>query len=186
MLQSRNTIGWLIKIVRIDQSRFCISCPNEISKMFNITLKYFYIFNNTPSASWVVHIRRDFLLLFYCILILLIIYKCIIKMLNIYLLLYILLYYYCLITCYSCWSSLFYITSARQERQVWHKCNTSATHEWDTNNTSATWAARVRHEWKFLILIMTRVKTYFYTPILAIGQLKQYKNSKNSIPRTTF
>ena len=28
--------------------------------MFNITLKYYSIFNNKPPASWVAHIRRDF------------------------------------------------------------------------------------------------------------------------------
>ena len=33
--------------------------------MFNITLKYYIIFNNMPPASWVAHIRRDFLA-WYC------------------------------------------------------------------------------------------------------------------------
>ena len=34
---------------------------HEISKMFNITSKYFSFFNNTPPASLAVHITRDFL-----------------------------------------------------------------------------------------------------------------------------
>ena len=33
---------------------------------------------------------------------------------------------------------------------------------------------------------MTRVKTYFHTPILAIWQMKNYKDRKNFILRTTF
>ena len=78
-------------------------------------------------------------------------------------------------------SSLSYNTSARHER---HECGTNATrttrvqHECDTSDTSAT---RVRN----LILITTRVKTYFHTSILAMGQMKDYKE-KNFILRTTF
>ena len=43
-------------------------------------------------------------------------------------------------------------------------------HEWDTSETSDTSAkqtTRVQHDWKILILITTRLKMYFYTPILA-------------------
>ena len=36
------------------------------SKMFNITLKYFIIFNNKPPASSVAHIARDFLTCYSC------------------------------------------------------------------------------------------------------------------------
>ena len=45
---------------------------------------------------------------------------------------------------------------------------------------------RVRHEWKKLILIPTRVKTYFHNPIFTIWQLKDYKERNNFILRTTF
>ena len=76
------------------------------------------------------------------------------------------------------WSSLIYNTSSRHE---WHECDTSATrmrHECDTNATQArhecytndTSVTRVRHEWTILILIATRVKTYFYTLIFTIWQ----------------
>ena len=53
-------------------------------------------------------------------------------------------------------------------------------------HTSATWKTRVRHEWKVLILITTRVKTYFHTPILAIGQMKDYKERNNFIQEVPF
>ena len=83
-------------------------------------------------------------------------------------------------------SSLFYKTSARHEQ-----------HECDTNDTSATRvrrerhecdtsATRVLHEWEILILITTIVKTYFHTTILAIWQMKDYKERKNFIIRITF
>ena len=36
------------------------------SEMFNITSKYLSIFNNTPPASWVAHITRDFLTCYTC------------------------------------------------------------------------------------------------------------------------
>ena len=38
-----------------------ISFTWENSKMFNITLKYFSIFNNKPPASWIADITTDFL-----------------------------------------------------------------------------------------------------------------------------
>ena len=41
-------------------------------------------------------------------------------------------------------------------------------HERDEYNTSATHATWVRHEWKILILITTRVKTYFCTVLFTI------------------
>ena len=34
--------------------------------MFNMTSKYFSVFNNTQSASWVAHISRDFLTCYSC------------------------------------------------------------------------------------------------------------------------
>ena len=34
--------------------------------MFNITSKYFNIFDNAPPASWVAHIARDFLKCYFC------------------------------------------------------------------------------------------------------------------------
>ena len=51
--------------------------------------------------------------------------------------------------------------------QIRHECNTSATrvlheqHKCDTSATQITW---VQHQWKILILIATRVKTFF-TPL---------------------
>ena len=35
--------------------------------MFNITSKYFSIFNNMPSAIWVMHIKTDFLTYYSCL-----------------------------------------------------------------------------------------------------------------------
>ena len=65
-------------------------------------------------------------------------------------------------------SSLIYNMSARHER---HECDTSATQ-----------TTRVLHEWKVLILITTRVKTYFHTLKFTIWQVKDYKESNNFIP----
>ena len=45
-------------------STFSSTCKN--SKMFNITSKYFFFFNNKPPASWVAHIIRDFLICYSC------------------------------------------------------------------------------------------------------------------------
>ena len=39
---------------------------------------------------------------------------------------------------------------------------------------------------KILILITTRVKTYFYIPIFTIWQVKDYKKRNNFILSTTF
>ena len=72
-------------------------------------------------------------------------------------------------------SSLIYKTSARHER-----------HECDTSDTSATQTTRVRHEWKILILTMTRVKTYFHTLTFTIWQVKDYKERENFVLRITF
>ena len=86
-------------------------------------------------------------------------------------------------------SSLFYKTSVWHERHERRECNTKATQmrrEWKECDTSATRTTRVRHEWKFLILITTWVKTYFHTHILAIWQIKDYKEKSNFILRTTF
>ena len=87
------------------------------------------------------------------------------------------------------WSSLIYYTSVRHKR---HKCDKSDTNatlvrgEQQQCYTSATRATRVRHEWKLLILITRRVKTYFYTPIFTIWQVKDYKLRNNFILRTAF
>ena len=64
--------------------------------------------------------------------------------------------------------------------------NTSARHEWHECETSATLTIRVQHEWKVSILITTLVKTYFYTPILTIWQVKDYEERNNFILRTNF
>ena len=87
------------------------------------------------------------------------------------------------------WSSLFYNTSATNERHECDTNNTSATrlkHEWHECDTSATRTTRTRHEWKILILVSTRVKTYFPTPILAMWQVKDHKERNNFILGTTF
>ena len=61
-------------------------------------------------------------------------------------------------------------TSDTSGTQVRHECDmnepqaTGVRHEWATSDTSAT---RAWHEWKILILITTRMKTYFHIPILA-------------------
>ena len=58
-------------------------------------------------------------------------------------------------------------------------------------NECQKWTTRVRYERcesdtseKFLILVTTRVKTYFHTHILAISQMKDYKERNNFILRT--
>ena len=107
----------------------------------------------------------------------------------------------------------FYNTSTRNER---HECNTNDTsaarvgkeqyecnkgetratrvrpsetrelHEQHQCDTSSIRTTQVRHEWEILILITTRVTTYFHTPILAIWQIKDYKERNNFILRNTF
>ena len=81
--------------------------------------------------------------------------------------------------------SLFYNTSTRHER---HECAlaTRMQHECDMNNMSETQTTRVQHKRKFLILITTRVKTFFQTPVSAIWQMKYYNERNNVILRTTF
>ena len=100
-------------------------------------------------------------------------------------------------------SSLFYKMSARHERHEYDTSDVSPAwvqhehNEWNVNvahvlyeryewAASATQTARVRHEWKVFILVTTRVKTYFHTPILAIWDMKDYKERNNFILRTTF
>ena len=103
-------------------------------------------------------------------------------------------------------SSLIYNTSARNERHErhkydmsatqatrvrleQHKCKASATqvlHKWHKCNTSVARTTRVWHEWKILNLIMTRVKTYFHTPVFTTRKMKDYKERNNFILRTTF
>ena len=107
------------------------------------------------------------------------------------------------------WSSLIYNMSARQER---HECDTSATqatrvwherrdsdtsetiarHYWDTSDTSA---ARVQEcdtndtsvtGVKNFDFKMARRETFFHTPILAMWQMKRYKERKTFILRITY
>ena len=97
-------------------------------------------------------------------------------------------------------SSLFYNTSARHGRHECdtndtsatrvrhgrHECDTSATrvlHQQHESDTSATRTTPVQHEWEILILISTRGKTHFHIPILAIWQMKDYKER---ISQTVF
>ena len=82
-------------------------------------------------------------------------------------------------------------TNATRTTRVLHEWDSSDTnakrrHECYTNHTSAIRTTRVRHEWKFLILITTRLKIYFHNPIVAIQQMKDYKERNNFILRTTF
>ena len=85
-------------------------------------------------------------------------------------------------------------------------CQTRATRVWlkrnqrDSNNTSAwqvlheqqacdksaTRTTQVRYMWKIFLLITTRLKTCFHTPILAIWRMKEYKERNNFIPKATF
>ena len=65
--------------------------------------------------------------------------------------------------------------SATRETRVGHE-----------SDTIATQTTRVWHEFKILILITTSVKIYFHTPILAIWQIKDYKERSNFIQRTSF
>ena len=73
-----------------------------------------------------------------------------------------------------------------------HECDTSDTSETRTTalqhkcGTSATRTIRVRHERKILILITTRVKTYFHTLIFTIWQVSNYKERNNFILGTTY
>ena len=97
------------------------------------------------------------------------------------------------------WSSLFYNTSARHERR---ECNTNDTspirgqheqHECNMSETGATW---VPHECNTNDMSVARVKNFdfdndtseniFSHPILAIWQMKDYKERTNFILRTTF
>ena len=55
------------KLIYINHQDSTISFRRENSKMFNITAKYFSIFNNKPPASWVAHIIRDFLTCYSCL-----------------------------------------------------------------------------------------------------------------------
>ena len=76
-------------------------------------------------------------------------------------------------------------TSATQVRHERHKCYTS-TKRTTRVCMSAKRTTRVLQGWKILILITTRVKTYFQTPILAIWQIKDHKERDNFILTTIF
>ena len=56
---------------------------------------------------------------------------------------------------------------------------TRVRHKRHMNDTSAIRALHKRHEWKILILITTRVKTYFHNPAFTIRQVKDYKERSN-------
>ena len=76
-------------------------------------------------------------------------------------------------------------THATRVTRVRHECDTSAS--WRTRVRHECYMnSRVRHEWKILIIITTRVKTYFHTPIFTMWQVKDYKERDNFILRTTF
>ena len=83
-------------------------------------------------------------------------------------------------------------TTAIRVRHERHQCDTIDTtatqvrHERHECDTSATQTTRVWHEWKILILIKARVKTYFHTPILAIWRMKNCKGRNNLFLRTPF
>lgn len=93
-------------------------------------------------------------------------------------------------------SSLFYNKSARPKRHERDTSDKSATplrhycawvrnerHQYDM---SASRTTRLRHDLKNLILIMTWVKAFFHTLILAIWQIKDYIKRKDFIRRTTL
>lgn len=46
--------------------QFRITYQQESSKMFKITLKYFCIFDDTPTGDLVMHITRDFVIRYSC------------------------------------------------------------------------------------------------------------------------
>ena len=81
------------------------------------------------------------------------------------------------------------VTQVGHERNV---CDTSDTREtWATRkihecDATATRTTREWHEWKISILITTRMKTYFHTPILAIWKMKHYEERKSFVTGTTF
>ena len=54
------------KLIYINQSRFNNFFHVRKFKNFNVTLKYFAIFNNRPPASWVAHLARDFVKYYSC------------------------------------------------------------------------------------------------------------------------
>ena len=62
MPRSRNMIGWFIKT----SVHKPIKIIQFLSKMFNITSKYFSVFNSKSLASWVAHITMDFLTCYSC------------------------------------------------------------------------------------------------------------------------
>ena len=70
----------------------------------------------------------------------------------------------------------YYNPSARQDRHECDTCATQVLHEPHERNASE----------KKLILITTRVKTYFHVPIFFIWLVKDYKERDNFILSTTF
>ena len=67
MSQTRNTIAWFMKTylhrpIKILQ----FFTRGRIQRMFDITSKYFSIFNNSLHESWVKHTTRDFFTCYSC------------------------------------------------------------------------------------------------------------------------
>ena len=67
-----------------------------------------------------------------------------------------------------------------------HERQSGATRMWRECNQCATQNTRGWHEWKILILIPTREKTYFHTTTFTIWQVNDYKERHKFILRTTF
>ena len=63
---------------------------------------------------------------------------------------------------------------------------TRMVHEQYKCETSATPMTRVRHDWKILILVTTRVKSYLHTRTFTICQVKDYKETNDLILRRTI
>ena len=80
-------------------------------------------------------------------------------------------------------------TSATRTTRVqdeWYASDTSATrvrHMYDTSATRKTW---VRHEWEILILITTRVKTYFHTSYISYMANERLQGEKQFHFRNHF
>ena len=73
---------------------------------------------------------------------------------------------------YECYTNVTIATRATQARHTW--------------GMSAAQTTRLRHKRKILVLITTGVKTYFHNPIVAIWQMKDYKERNNSFWELSF
>ena len=80
-------------------------------------------------------------------------------------------------------------TRVRLKRNECDSNNASAwrvLHEQQQCNKTATRTTQVRYKWKIFLLITTRLKTCFHTPILAIWRMKENKERNNFILGATF